>query len=273
MHRARRTGLIVCAIALLAAGLHEQPGRRHRRYIAGAERHRDDGGERRQGRRQAPPEAGQARQGPDQTSPAIRGDLECDARLERAELAGIGRPWTHVDRSRDRTPATRSGQAAGTSRRRRNDLPTRRGDAVQRAARRPDGHRRGLQLQAEHPAAVAECHDRGLDTGLPDCNISNVITYAPGAKVALGRERTRRSARRSPCARVQGGELRRRAVPRRDLRTLAPAGPRRRRRSVHRLRLTRRRISGGRSRPRSTRAACSAGAASRAAGSCRTSSA
>jgi Neocarzinostatin family len=31
--------------------------------------------------------------------------------------------------------------------------------------------------------AVAECHDRGLDTGLPDCNINNVITYSPGAKV------------------------------------------------------------------------------------------
>ncbi len=30
---------------------------------------------------------------------------------------------------------------------------------------------------------VAECHDRGQDTGLPDCNINNVITYAPGAKV------------------------------------------------------------------------------------------
>lgn len=31
--------------------------------------------------------------------------------------------------------------------------------------------------------AVAECHDRGTQTGLPDCNINNVITYSPGKKV------------------------------------------------------------------------------------------
>jgi hypothetical protein len=31
--------------------------------------------------------------------------------------------------------------------------------------------------------AIAECHDRGTQTGLPDCNINNVITYSPGKKV------------------------------------------------------------------------------------------
>jgi hypothetical protein len=41
----------------------------------------------------------------------------------------------------------------------------------------------GFHFKPNTLLAVAECHDRGLDTGLPDCNISNVITYAPGAKV------------------------------------------------------------------------------------------
>lgn len=31
--------------------------------------------------------------------------------------------------------------------------------------------------------AVAECHDRGTETNLSDCNINNVLTYAPGRKV------------------------------------------------------------------------------------------
>lgn len=31
--------------------------------------------------------------------------------------------------------------------------------------------------------AVAECHDRGAQTNLSDCNINNVITYSPGKKV------------------------------------------------------------------------------------------
>lgn len=41
----------------------------------------------------------------------------------------------------------------------------------------------GFGFKPNQLLAVAECHDRGLATGLPDCNINNVITYAPGAKV------------------------------------------------------------------------------------------
>jgi hypothetical protein len=41
----------------------------------------------------------------------------------------------------------------------------------------------GFHFKPNQLLAVAECHDRGLATGLPDCNINNVITYSPGAKV------------------------------------------------------------------------------------------
>lgn len=41
----------------------------------------------------------------------------------------------------------------------------------------------GFHFKPNTLLAVAECHDRGLATGLPDCNINNVITYSPGAKV------------------------------------------------------------------------------------------
>lgn len=41
----------------------------------------------------------------------------------------------------------------------------------------------GFHFKPNTLLAVAECHDRGLNTGLPDCNINNVITYSPGAKV------------------------------------------------------------------------------------------
>jgi hypothetical protein len=41
----------------------------------------------------------------------------------------------------------------------------------------------GFHFKPNTLLAVAECHDRGQHTNLPDCNIDNVITYAPGAKV------------------------------------------------------------------------------------------
>ena len=41
----------------------------------------------------------------------------------------------------------------------------------------------GFHFKPNTLLAVAECRDRGQDTNLSDCNINNVITYAPGAKV------------------------------------------------------------------------------------------
>lgn len=41
----------------------------------------------------------------------------------------------------------------------------------------------GWNFKPNTTLAVAECHDRGDATGLPDCNIDNVLTYVPGAKV------------------------------------------------------------------------------------------
>jgi hypothetical protein len=41
----------------------------------------------------------------------------------------------------------------------------------------------GFHFKPNTLLAVAECRDRGQNTGLPDCNINNVLTYSPGAKV------------------------------------------------------------------------------------------
>ncbi|MDQ1374523.1 MAG: Neocarzinostatin family [Actinomycetota bacterium] len=41
----------------------------------------------------------------------------------------------------------------------------------------------GWHFKPNTTLAVAECRDRGASTNLGDCNINNVLTYQPGAKV------------------------------------------------------------------------------------------
>lgn len=41
----------------------------------------------------------------------------------------------------------------------------------------------GWHFKPHTNLAIAECRDRGVDTNLSDCNINNVVTYAPGKKV------------------------------------------------------------------------------------------
>jgi hypothetical protein len=41
----------------------------------------------------------------------------------------------------------------------------------------------GWHFKPNTTLAIAECRDRGADTNLSDCNINNVVTYAPGRKM------------------------------------------------------------------------------------------
>jgi hypothetical protein len=41
----------------------------------------------------------------------------------------------------------------------------------------------GFHFKPNTTLVIAQCRDAGTSTNLPDCNINNVITYAPGARV------------------------------------------------------------------------------------------
>jgi hypothetical protein len=184
MHRAKHTGLIVCAIALLVAGC-SSSGDSSNRYVApptvtdggghqstGGKHHQKPGHHNEPGR--------QHHNGPGSSSSA---SSTPGPNQSISPPPGGGHSSTQPAPSHSSSHSGGGGGGGHSSPPPQNNLPRVVVTPSSGLASEQTVTVEGFNFKPNTLLAVAECHDRGLDTGLPDCNISNVITYAPGAKV------------------------------------------------------------------------------------------
>jgi hypothetical protein len=179
MHRARRTGLIVCAIALLAAGCTSSGGGGDGVSPAPTGIGNGHTGGKHGGKHHHPPGHGKPGNGHHHKG----GGSSSSAPSNGATHSGTPAPG-HTSTSPAAHPSTKSGQPhSSTSSAPQPSLPS-----VVVTPHNGLGNVQTVTVEGFHfkpntLLAVAECRDRGQDTNLPDCNINNVITYAPGKKV------------------------------------------------------------------------------------------
>ena len=181
MHRARRSGLILCAIALLVASCSsssEDGGGGPSPVPTGIA----GGGHNGKGEKhhQKPGKHGKPTKNHHKGGASSSSSTAPSERPTRSNVPAPG----HSSTSPAPQQSTRSGQPhSSTSSAPQPTLPS-----VVVTPHNGLGSVQTVTVEGFHfkpntLLAVAECRDRGQDTNLPDCNINNVITYAPGAKV------------------------------------------------------------------------------------------
>lgn len=182
MHRARRTGLIVCAIALLAAacsssgdggGAGPSPvptgiGNGHTGGKGGGKHHHKPG-------QHGKPGKGHHHKGGGSSSSPAPGQGS-----SHSSAPGPG----HTSTTPSPHPSTKSGQPhPSTSSAPHPALPTVVVTPHSGLSSVQTVTVEGFHFKPNTLLVVAECQDRGLQTNQDDCNISNILTFAPGARV------------------------------------------------------------------------------------------
>jgi hypothetical protein len=185
MHRARHTGLILCAIALLVASCTssgtptEGPSPVPTGIADGGQNGKGKGDG---GKHQNKPGKHHNKPGKHQNKPG--GGSSSSSAAPRPSGSSSPAPGGHTStRPAPTHSSTRPGGGGHTSRPPQSELPRVTVTPSTGLASVQTVTVEGFNFKPNTLLAVAECHDRGLDTSLPDCNINNVITYAPGLKV------------------------------------------------------------------------------------------